>query len=93
VACLWSMIIKKMKWNKKNVERDKENEDEEFYKQLQEPKIESKFDKQLQESEEELKSDTQKNWLKKDDDEDLIDYVWESNTIIKKDEDDEEEMN
>ena len=47
----------KMKWNKKNVERDKENEDEEFYKQLQEPKIESNFDKQLQESEEELKSD------------------------------------
>jgi hypothetical protein len=82
----------KMKWNKKNLERDKENEDEEFYKQLQEPKIESKFDKQLQESEEELKSDSQNNWLKKDDDdEDIIDYVWESNTGIKKQ--DDEEMN
>ena len=59
-----------MKWNKKNVEQYKENESEEFDKQLQELKIESKFDKQLQESEEELKSDSQNNhWLKKDDDE------------------------
>ena len=79
-----------MKWNKKNVERDKENEDEEFYEQLLEPKIESKFDKQLQESVEKLKSDSQNNWLKKDDDdEDMIDYVWESNTEIVKPDDDE----
>ena len=81
-----------MKWNKKNVEQDKENESEEFDKQLQELKIESKFDKQLQESEEELKSDSQNNhWLKKDDDddEDIIDYVWESISEIKKNDDDE----
>ena len=79
-----------MKWNKKNVERDKENEDEEFYEQLLEPKVESKFDKQLQESVEKLKSDSQNNWLKKDDDdEDMIDYVWESNTEIVKPDDDE----
>tara|TARA_B110000196_G_scaffold234112_1_gene202537 strand:- start:349 stop:468 length:120 start_codon:yes stop_codon:yes gene_type:complete len=39
-----------------------------------------------------LKSDSQNNWLKKDDDdEDIIDYVWESNTGIKKQ--DDEEMN
>tara|TARA_B110000467_G_scaffold14263_1_gene12223 strand:+ start:19 stop:225 length:207 start_codon:yes stop_codon:yes gene_type:complete len=56
-----------MKWNKKNIEQYKENESEEFDKQLQELKIESKFDKQLQESEEELKSDSQNNhWLKKE---------------------------
>ena len=69
----------KMKWNKKNLERDKENESEEFYKQLQE-------------SEEELKSDSQNNhWLKRDDDddEDIIDYVWESISEIKKPDDDE----
>ena len=79
-----------MKWNKKNVERYKENESEEFDKQLQELKIESKFDKQLQESEEELKSDSQNNhWFKKDDDEDIIDYVWESISEIKKPDDDE----
>ena len=81
-----------MKWNKKNVEQYKENESEEFDKQLQELKIESKFDKQLQESEEELKSDSQNNhWLKKDDDDDkdIIDYVWESISEIKKTDDDE----
>ena len=79
-----------MKWNKKNVERDKENEDEESYEQLLEPKVESKFYKQLQESVEKLKSDSQNNWLKKDDDdEDMIDYVWESNTEIVKPDDDE----
>ena len=77
-----------MKWNKKNVEQYKENESEVFDKELQELKIESKFEKQLQESEEELKSDTQNNWLKKDDDEeDMIDYVWESNTKITKPDD------
>ena len=67
-----------MKWNKKNIEQYKENESEEF-------------DKQLQESEEELKSDSQNNhWLKKDDDdEDIIDYVWESISVIKKPDDDE----
>jgi hypothetical protein len=67
-----------MKWNKKNIEQYKENESEEF-------------DKQLQESEEELKSDSQNNhWLKKDDDdEDIIDYVWESISEIKKPDDDE----
>ena len=79
----------KMKWNKKNVKRDKENESEELFKQIQEPQIESKFDKQLQESEEELKSDSQNNhWLKKDDDVDIIDYVWESISEIKKPYDD-----
>ena len=80
-----------MKWNKKNVEQFKENESEEFDKQRQELKIVSKFDKQLQEFEEELKSDSQKNhWLKKDDDdEDIIDYVWESISEIKKPDDDE----
>ena len=77
-----------MKWNKKNVEQYKENESEVFEKELQELKIESKFDKQLQESEEKLKSDLQNNWLKKeDDDEDMIDYVWESNTKITKPDD------
>ena len=53
-------------------------------------KNESKFDKQLQESEEKFKSDSQNNWLKKnDDDDDIIDYVYESNTGIKKPDDDE----
>ena len=79
-----------MKWNKKNVEQYKEKVSEEFNKQFQELKIESKFDKQLQESEEELKSDSQINWLKiDDDDEDLIDYVWESISCIDKPDDDE----
>ena len=78
-----------MKWNKKNVEQYKGKESEEFNKQFQELKIESKFDKQLQESEEELKSDSQNNWLKKnDDDEDIIDYVWESISSIDKPDDD-----
>ena len=77
-----------MTWNEKNVEQYKENESEGFVKQLQELKIESKFDKQLQESEEKLKLDTQNNqWLKKDDDEDIIDYVWEPISRIKKDDD------
>jgi hypothetical protein len=78
-----------MKWNKKNVEQYKEKESEKFNKQFQELKIESKFDKQLQESEEELKSDSQNNWLKIDDDEDLIDYVWESISSIDKPDDEE----
>jgi hypothetical protein len=80
-----------MKWNKKNVEQYKENESEEFDKQFQELKIESKFDKQLQEYEEELKSDLQSNWLKKDadDDDDIIDYVWESISGIDKPDDGE----
>jgi hypothetical protein len=78
-----------MKWNKKKVEQYKENESEEFDKQFQELKIESKFDKQLQESEEELKSDSQNNWLKKDDNEDIIDYVWESLCGIDKPDNDE----
>ena len=83
-----------MKWNKKNVGQYKEKESEKFNKQFQELKIESKFDKQLQESEEELKSDSQNNhWLKKDDDdEDKIDYVWESISEIKKTDDNENEM-
>ena len=80
-----------MKWNKKNLEQYKEKESEKFNKQFQELKIESKFDKQLQESEEELKSDSQNNhWLKKDDDdEDIIDYVWESISGIDKPDDGE----
>jgi len=81
-----------MKWNKKNVERDKENEDEKFYKQLKEPKIESKFDKQLQKFEEKLKSDSQNNLLKKDDDdENMIDYVWEFNYEVKKPDDEKKD--
>jgi len=36
-----------------------------------------------------LKSNSQNNWLKKDDDEDIIDYVWESISAIDKPDDDE----
>ena len=40
-----------------------------------------------------MKSDSQNNhWLKKDDDEDIIDYVWESNTRIKKPDNDEKKL-
>jgi hypothetical protein len=79
-----------MKWNKKNLEYYKEKESKKFDKQFQELKIESKFDKQLQESEGELKSDLKNYWLKKDDDdEDIIDYVWESISGIDKPNDDE----
>nr|ADI19213.1 hypothetical protein [uncultured delta proteobacterium HF0130_20J24] len=77
-----------MKWNKKNLDQNKENESEIFDKELKELKIESKFEKQLQKSEEYLKSYTQNNWIKKDDDdEDMIDYVWEFKPEIKKPDD------
>ena len=79
-----------MKWNNRNVEQYEDNESEEFDKQLQELKIESKFEKRLQVSIEELKSYSQNNhWLKKDDDDDVIDYVWEYIREIKKPVDDE----